>query len=143
VNNAVFVPGSSVFSDDISTFPGEIAKLNTPAKVILVATFAVFRGNLRESAKRPKCLKALMYSRLRAHVHTRERTGRWSSGQIRNRSDRKCLPFAFAKALFHPFADKPAYLFFPRNKAKITDRHNVSLLRIVSSSEIRLYQKMM
>lgn len=60
------------FSDDFLTFPGEIAKLNTPAKVIPVATFAVFRGNLRESVKRPKCPKTLTYSHLRAHVHTCE-----------------------------------------------------------------------
>lgn len=61
-----------VFSDAISTFQEKIAKLNTPARVILVATFAVFRGNLRESVKRPKCPKTLTYSHLRAHVHTRE-----------------------------------------------------------------------
>lgn len=61
-----------VFSDDFLTFPGKIAKLNTPLKAILVATGAFFRGNLRESVKRPKCPKTLMYSHLRAHVHTRE-----------------------------------------------------------------------
>ncbi len=61
-----------VFSDAISTFHGKIAKLNTPLKAILVATFAVFRGNLRESVKRPKCPKTLAQSGLRAHAHTRE-----------------------------------------------------------------------